>query len=172
MDICNIAHFSLQQISQFWYDKETTRILVTEIQSLRMLYPFNARIACLSCPSVFRCIGPSNYGMNMKAATTRRQYTALALPVASEFCKKVLIKYLLFVPVDLFEFDRRFEAFGSSYCFYDFQSPLQVPDTSLGAYSIVILDPPFLSEDCLEKMSLTVKKLATMDAKILLCTGE
>ena len=77
-----------------------------------------------------------------------------------------------FHTVDLYEYDKRFQVYGSSFHFYDFNSPEDVPSECAGSYSVIILDPPFLSEECLEKMSLTVKKLATSDAKILLCTGN
>jgi len=84
------------------------------------------------------------------------------------FMRHDFLKYA----VDLFEYDRRFEAFENSYYFYDYNFPEALPEHCTNAYSVIILDPPFLSKDCLEKMSQTVKKLAAPDAKILLCTGE
>jgi len=37
---------------------------------------------------------------------------------------------------------------------------------------VVIADPPFLSEECLEKVSLTIKKIIAPKGKIILCTGQ
>jgi hypothetical protein len=73
--------------------------------------------------------------------------------------------------VDLFEFDKRFDAFGKYFFFYDYKDPENVPDECVGAYQVVIADPPFLSEECLEKVALTVKKIVAPNGKILLCTG-
>ena len=39
-------------------------------------------------------------------------------------------------------------------------------------FDMVIADPPFLSEECATKTSVTVKYLAKKDAKLLYCTGN
>jgi len=74
--------------------------------------------------------------------------------------------------VDLFEFDKRFDAFGRFFFFYDYKEPEAVPDECLGAYQVIAVDPPFLSEECLRKVAVTVKKLMGPDAKVILCTGR
>lgn len=71
----------------------------------------------------------------------------------------------------LFEYDKRFRAFGSSYHFYDYNDPDNIPDNLVAAFSVVVADPPFLSEECLEKVAVTVKKLMKKNAKVILCTG-
>jgi len=73
--------------------------------------------------------------------------------------------------VDLFEFDKRFGAFGSKFHFYDYNEPEKVKEECKNAYSIIIADPPFLSEECLEKFAITIKMVAQKDAFIILCTG-
>lgn len=74
--------------------------------------------------------------------------------------------------VDLFEFDKRFDAFGSCFFFYDYKDPENVAPECVGRYNVVMVDPPFLSEECLEKVSITVKKILAPGGKIILCSGD
>jgi len=86
-------------------------------------------------------------------------------------CKPFELWMGFLISVHLFEYDKRFAAFGSSYIFYDYSSPESVPEQCFNAYSVVIVDPPFLAKECLEKVAETVKKISKPDAKIILCTG-
>lgn len=76
---------------------------------------------------------------------------------------------MIYILVTLFEYDRRFAAVGSEYIFYDYKAPLDVPTDKENYYDLIIADPPFLSEECLEKIARTIKFLAK--DKIILCTG-
>ncbi|XP_021945722.1 EEF1A lysine methyltransferase 1 isoform X1 [Folsomia candida] len=125
------------QLSQFWYEETTSRKLAEEV--LAQAGP-NGRVACVSCPSIFRACQVSE---NVVGRT-----------------------------VDLFEFDKRFDAFGSYFIFYDYKDPENVPEECLQAYKVVIVDPPFLSEECLEKVAITVKKIVAANGKIILCSGN
>ncbi|XP_039277608.1 EEF1A lysine methyltransferase 1 [Nilaparvata lugens] len=71
--------------------------------------------------------------------------------------------------VSLLEYDRRFAAYGTDYIFYDYQSPLDLPKQLEHQFDVVIADPPFLSEECLQKTAQTVRFLSK--DKIVLCTG-
>lgn len=68
------------------------------------------------------------------------------------------------------EFDRRFATYGDDFIFYDYNDPLslevRVPPHS---FDVVLADPPYLSEECLEKVAKTIKYLSK--GKVLLCTG-
>lgn len=69
----------------------------------------------------------------------------------------------------LLEYDRRFEC-HDDFVFYDYKEPLKLPDNLQSrSCDIVIIDPPFLSEECLTKAATTAKHLAK--DKIILCTG-
>lgn len=74
----------------------------------------------------------------------------------------------------IFEFDKRFESFGEDFQFYDYNEALE--ENHLIAYAskfdLVIADPPFLSEECLEKTSLIVKRLIKDEGLIVLNTGS
>ena len=71
----------------------------------------------------------------------------------------------------LLEYDRRFEIYGDSFCFYDYNHPLSLPPRlAQQSFGLVVVDPPYLSEECLRKTSETVQYLAK--DKILLCTGR
>jgi 16S rRNA G966 N2-methylase RsmD len=70
----------------------------------------------------------------------------------------------------LLEYDKRFASFGQDFVFYDYKSPLDIPRDLGSSFDIVIADPPFLSDECLTKTSVTIKFMAK--EKIILCTGE
>ncbi|XP_060682697.1 EEF1A lysine methyltransferase 1 [Hemiscyllium ocellatum] len=70
----------------------------------------------------------------------------------------------------LLEYDRRFSVYGNEFVFYDYNYPMNLhEDLQPHSFDIVIVDPPYLSEECLSKITLTVKYLTK--GKILLCTG-
>nr|QCB92128.1 DNA N6-adenine methyltransferase [Ixodes ricinus] len=71
--------------------------------------------------------------------------------------------------VALLEFDKRFECYGDEFIFYDYNDPLGFEERWKGTCDVVVLDPPFLSEECLAKVSQTVKFLNPKF--IILCTG-
>ena len=54
--------------------------------------------------------------------------------------------------------------------FYDYNDPLALPLDFKKAFDIVVVDPPFLSEECLRKMASTAQYMAK--SKVILCTGE
>ncbi|XP_075275086.1 EEF1A lysine methyltransferase 1 isoform X2 [Opisthocomus hoazin] len=72
--------------------------------------------------------------------------------------------------VYILEYDRRFAVYGEEFIFYDYNHPLNLPENLLPhSFDIVIADPPYLSEECLQKTAETIKYLTK--GKILLCTG-
>uniref|UniRef100_A0A8C2ZQY9 EEF1A lysine methyltransferase 1 n=2 Tax=Cyclopterus lumpus TaxID=8103 RepID=A0A8C2ZQY9_CYCLU len=66
------------------------------------------------------------------------------------------------------EFDRRFAVYGDDFVFYDYNEPLALA-AAARSFDVVLVDPPYLSEECLSKVSQTVKHLSK--GKVLLCTG-
>ena len=56
--------------------------------------------------------------------------------------------------------------------FYDFKSPLGMPQELRESFDVVVADPPYLAEDCLTKTAVTVKYIMKPDAKIIVCTGS
>ncbi|XP_023598225.1 EEF1A lysine methyltransferase 1 isoform X3 [Trichechus manatus latirostris] len=70
----------------------------------------------------------------------------------------------------IFEYDKRFAIYGEEFIFYNYNNPLDLPEKiAAHSFDVVIADPPYLSEECLRKMSETIKYLT--QGKILLCTG-
>ncbi|KAF7709369.1 EEF1A lysine methyltransferase 1 isoform X1 [Silurus meridionalis] len=128
------------RMSQFWYSDETaTRLAEEAIQQAGK----QGRIACISAPSVYQ---------KLKQLESEN--------VDGSHC----------VSAVLLEFDRRFTAYGDEFIFYDYNNPLCLPEDVLPqSFDIVIADPPYLSEECLSKVAVTVKYLTK--SKILLCTG-
>lgn len=76
-----------------------------------------------------------------------------------------------FFSVKLMDVDKRFSVYKDDFICYDFNEPLppHIRDQWENHFDIVILDPPFLSEDCFLKCALTAKFLTKN--KILICTG-
>lgn len=60
--------------------------------------------------------------------------------------------------------------YGDDFVLYDYNLPLDIPKELSGSFEVVIVDPPFLSEECLSKASQTVKLLSKN--RIIVCTGE
>ncbi|XP_066542750.1 EEF1A lysine methyltransferase 1 isoform X1 [Hoplias malabaricus] len=127
-------------MSQFWYSDETAARLAEEaIQQAGN----QGRIACVSAPSVYQ---------KLKQLESQKENP------------------LHCVSSVLFEFDQRFARYGDEFIFYDYNNPLCLPEHILPqSFDFVIADPPYLSEECLSKVALTVKYLTK--GKILLCTG-
>ncbi|XP_068428817.1 EEF1A lysine methyltransferase 1 [Clinocottus analis] len=74
------------------------------------------------------------------------------------------------VSVVVLEFDRRFASYGEDFVFYDYNEPLALAAAAAPrGFDVVLVDPPYLSEECLRKVSETVKYLSK--GKVLLCTG-
>ncbi|KAG9271348.1 EEF1A lysine methyltransferase 1 [Astyanax mexicanus] len=127
-------------MSQFWYSDETaTRLAEEAIQQAGK----QGRIACVSAPSVYQ---------KLKQLESQREDGSHGVSSV------------------LFEFDRRFAVYGEEFIFYDYNNPLCLPEHILPqSFDFVIADPPYLSEECLSKVALTVKFLTK--SKMLLCTG-
>lgn len=102
---------------------------------------FPLRIACLSAPSVY-------------------QKLKQGVVDGSDRVSAVVLEY-----------DRRFASYGEDFVFYDYNKPLSLLDSvSPHSFDIVLADPPYLSEECLSKVTQTIKYLSK--GKVLLCTGE
>jgi len=136
------------QLSQFWYDDDTQLKLIQEAIAAS---PEDGWIACLCSPSVF-------------------------------------VKYKSLRPVPkrnviVFEFDERFNVYGPEFVFYDYKYPLKftyLPEkesdkdkrTLKNKFDVVVMDPPFLSEECLVKASMTTRWILKENGKIIACTGR
>ncbi|XP_074282184.1 uncharacterized protein LOC141606775 isoform X2 [Silene latifolia] len=76
------------------------------------------------------------------------------------------------IPAQLFEFDKRFQQHGSDFTFYDYNLPEELPQAMKHTYRIIVADPPYLSEECLEKVAQTIAFLAHPEKIfLLLLTG-
>jgi len=74
------------------------------------------------------------------------------------------------ISIKLFEYDKRFSAYGSDFIFYDYNEPMKFDEELLNSFDLVVVDPPFLSEECLTKSLQTTKSLTRKH--VILCTGE
>ncbi|KAJ4790813.1 Protein-lysine N-methyltransferase [Rhynchospora pubera] len=77
------------------------------------------------------------------------------------------------IPAQILEFDKRFGQYGEDYIFYDYNLPEELPLALKHSFKIIVADPPYLSKECLEKVTKTISFLAKpQDSRLLLLTGE
>ncbi|XP_022925564.1 EEF1A lysine methyltransferase 1 [Cucurbita moschata] len=77
------------------------------------------------------------------------------------------------VSAQLLEYDERFSQHGSEFTFYDYNEPEELPMELKHDFQIVIADPPYLSKECLEKVTRSISFLAqNRESYLLLLTGE
>ncbi|KAF3316068.1 hypothetical protein TWF173_002846 [Orbilia oligospora] len=79
--------------------------------------------------------------------------------------------------IHLFEYDNRFALFGPEFTFYDFNEPLKLPLKFKGFFDRVLVDPPFLSEECQTKVGDNTGRPDAIGSqqqqqRIIVCTGE
>lgn len=133
--------------SQFWYDEATAQSLAEELLDGT---DENSLIGLVSAPSVYVKI--------------------------KELQSKGLVSPN--IKVKLFEFDPRFELVGEDFIRYDYNQPLRgLPSELKNKFNRILLDPPFLNEDCQTKTALTVRWLTRpwqrgSDLKVMACSGE
>ncbi|QLQ79784.1 hypothetical protein HG537_0C04330 [Torulaspora globosa] len=85
----------------------------------------------------------------------------------------------------LMEYDRRFELLAGKehFLFYDYQAPQDFDAKLKGKVNRLIIDPPFLNEDCQTKSAITAKALLAkndnsktrnglLKHRLISCTGE
>ncbi|WZZ49464.1 hypothetical protein YC2023_049571 [Brassica napus] len=75
--------------------------------------------------------------------------------------------------VQLLEYDMRFERYGSEFTYYDYNEPEDLPLDLKHCFNIIVADPPYLSKECLERVTQTVSFMASpVDSLLLLLTAE
>ncbi|ODV60488.1 protein-lysine N-methyltransferase ASCRUDRAFT_76468 [Ascoidea rubescens DSM 1968] len=133
-------------LSQFWYDEKTATFLARELLNGTTE---DTKICIISAPSVYSAI-----------------LDQLKLEDRPNLKKNIY----------LFEFDKRFRllAGDSNFIFYDFKNPLKFDKLDLFKSKIdkLLIDPPFLSNECQTKAAITARVLSNSNSQILVCTGE
>uniref|UniRef100_A0A915HKV5 Protein-lysine N-methyltransferase n=1 Tax=Romanomermis culicivorax TaxID=13658 RepID=A0A915HKV5_ROMCU len=73
----------------------------------------------------------------------------------------------------LFEFDRRFEKmYGQNFVFYDYKDcPREKCEHLRGIFDVLLIDPPFLSDECFRKVRQFVNFLSHENSKLIVCSG-
>ncbi len=81
-------------------------------------------------------------------------------------------KYTSKINIKLFEYDKRFEIYGSNYIFYDYKNPLNLDSEFNNFFNLIISDPPYLAPECHIKTGMTIKKIGIAEnLKLIICTG-
>ncbi|QDS71516.1 hypothetical protein FKW77_004994 [Venturia effusa] len=133
--------------SQFWYTDSTATTLAKQLLENCTA---ETNICVLSAPSVF-----------LQVKNLLNEWDGIKARPAQ---------------ITLLEFDTRFGVFGKEFQFYDFKYPTKLPAELKAQFDVIIIDPPFLSEDCQTKTALTVRWLAKRwekeELRLIACTGE
>uniref|UniRef100_A0A182IVJ4 Protein-lysine N-methyltransferase n=1 Tax=Anopheles atroparvus TaxID=41427 RepID=A0A182IVJ4_ANOAO len=81
--------------------------------------------------------------------------------------------YAVHEDVILFEYDERFAKYGDKFRKYDYNEACnpEYMEEFRNEFNLIIADPPFLSEECIQKIGVIIKKIAKQDAKVVLCSG-
>ncbi|WVZ60560.1 hypothetical protein U9M48_010566 [Paspalum notatum var. saurae] len=124
---------------------------------------YDERTARALSEEVVRLVSPSGSGSAAGAVA------CIACPTLYAYLKKADPG----VPAQLLEYDERFGQYGGDFTFYDYNRPEELPPSMKHAYRVVVADPPYLSQECLEKVAETVSFLAQPEGSfLLLLTGE
>ncbi|KAJ4388014.1 Protein-lysine N-methyltransferase efm5 [Gnomoniopsis smithogilvyi] len=113
----------------------------------------------------------------LDGATAETRIAVVSAPSVFVALKNILASQPPEAPtpqLTLLEHDNRFGVFPE-FVFYDFMQPVKLPASLKSSFDRLIVDPPFLSEDCQTKAALTVRwmaKAASADTRLILCTGE
>ncbi|CAI9765933.1 unnamed protein product [Fraxinus pennsylvanica] len=93
----------------------------------------------------------------------------IACPTLYAYLKKIGPE----VSAQLLEYDKRFEQYGTEFTFYDYNQPEDLPLSLKHSFPIIVADPPYLSKECLEKVTETISFLSRPgQSYLLLLTGE
>uniref|UniRef100_A0A0N5AMT5 Protein-lysine N-methyltransferase n=1 Tax=Syphacia muris TaxID=451379 RepID=A0A0N5AMT5_9BILA len=78
-----------------------------------------------------------------------------------------------YLRVKLLEYDKRFaQRFPFEFVFYDYNEPTCLPENCHNEFDLIVIDPPFLSEECFVKFAETVRLLSkSANTKLIICTG-
>lgn len=76
--------------------------------------------------------------------------------------------------VKIFEFDEKFSKYGKAFVHYDYSlgDSEEYLEAHKESFDLIILDPPFLSEECLRKSLLIANRLKKGKSLIVLNTGS
>ncbi|KAJ8570587.1 hypothetical protein K7X08_037559 [Anisodus acutangulus] len=111
----------------------------------------------------------ANEVMNICRSIDSPAVACIACPTLYAYLKKIDPN----VPAQLLEYDKRFEQYGSEFTFYDYNQPEDLPSSLKHSYPIIVADPPYLSQECLEKTAQTISFLMRPGQPyLLLLTGE
>ncbi|XP_034668506.1 protein-lysine N-methyltransferase CG9154 [Drosophila subobscura] len=134
------------QLSQFWYSKKT-KLAVRDIVAKLLKEQTGDQEAC-------------NYRIAL-----------LSCPSLYKDIKDI------YEHVSIFEYDERFAAYGNDFVHYDINCIDGNPDYLINhhkRYDLIIADPPFLSQECIGKISEIILKLqrSASKSKLIFCSGE
>lgn len=164
-------------LSQFWYTDATAHRLSAFV--LDPLVKLGAYVA--GREEKLQYWPRENY-----ASLPSIKVAILSAPTVHQYLTRVILPQL---PKDLsskvqavvFENDARFAVFGPrQFVHYDFNAPTRVPEATKGRFDAVLVDPPFLSEECQVKTAITVRVLLRKEeegntrptVRVAVCTGQ
>lgn len=154
-----LSEFALKALQEFYMENENKSSEIKEDWQLSQFWYSNetsellaqeliknskeGKIACVSSPTAFKSLFNIMKEQNMNKSS-----------------------------IFLFEFDSRFEKeYRNNFIFYDYKNPLNISKKFQNYFDIILVDPPFLSEECVSKTMKTLDFLGKDNVKIIYCSG-
>ncbi|PSR90855.1 putative N6-adenine methyltransferase-domain-containing protein [Coniella lustricola] len=110
----------------------------------------------------------------LDGATASTKIAVVSAPSVFVALKNILASQPPEIPkpsLTLLEHDHRFGVFPE-FVFYDFMQPVKLPADLKASFDRLIVDPPFLSEDCQTKAALTVRWMAKLSSSTTSSTSQ
>ncbi|KAK9467967.1 putative N6-adenine methyltransferase-domain-containing protein [Lipomyces arxii] len=158
-------------LSQFWYTDLTARTLSAFVLDPLVKVPLDLNSIPIPHPE-FESMPDIKIAI-ISAPTVHQYLTYKILPLLPQAMRRKIKCVVL-------EHDSRFALFGNQFVHYDFNEPTRLPGWSKGAFTGVIIDPPFLSTECQVKTAITARLLLPKvdndeerrKQKVVVCTGQ
>lgn len=118
---------------------------------------------------------PTTTQLSLAAVALCQDSSSIALiscPTLYPSIKSQIEKEQKNIKVVLFEYDKRFSKYGPDFVFYDYNSPLNIKSNYKNAFDVIVVDPPFLSEECLTKTAQSITLIKKSTSKLIICTGK
>jgi hypothetical protein len=137
-------------LNQYWYSDHTIQTMVREVE--QVLEEANEQAANGLAANAAR------HGVRRKARAALVSTPSIYFPLAEKHrCQSHVL-----------EFDNQWAA-DRGFVFYDFNKPLEVPEELQHTFDMVVVDPPFVTEEVWTKYASTAKLLLRPGGR-LVCT--
>ncbi|XP_058056251.1 protein-lysine N-methyltransferase CG9154 [Anopheles bellator] len=167
---CVLREDTMLILQQFLKEKELKESMETESSELNKRFEENWQLSQFWYnESTKEKLASVVEHLQKEKPTSEGKFKVALLSAPSAF------KHISIVVPDamLFEYDGRFAFYGEHFRQYDYNRAFepQYLDEFRHTFDLIIADPPFLSEECIQKIAFIVKKMSKSHGKLVLCSG-